>query len=126
MADKTLATFRIEPEEWESFKALATGSNSTASAILLRFIKSCLDAKQILSTSSTLNTNYSLDSIEALVDKRIKLSIDSIEALVDKRIEVNLDNIEVLIDKRIEASLAEVRSQLEAQLEELRGKSKAR
>ena len=107
MADKTLATFRIEPEEWESFKALATSNDSTASATLLQFIKSCLDAKQILSTSSTFNTNHSLDSIEALMDKRIKGS---------------LDNIEALMDKRIEESLAEVRSQLE----ELRGKSKAR
>ena len=37
-----------------------------------------------------------------------------------------VDNLESLIDKRIEESLAEVRSQLEAQLEELRGKLKAR
>ncbi|MDZ8227099.1 hypothetical protein [Nostoc sp. ChiVER01] len=37
-----------------------------------------------------------------------------------------VDNLESLIDKRIEESLAEVRSQLEAQLEELRGKLRAR
>ncbi|WP_375502725.1 hypothetical protein [uncultured Nostoc sp.] len=38
----------------------------------------------------------------------------------------NVDSIEELIDKRLEIGLTEVRSQLEAQLEELRGKLKAR
>jgi hypothetical protein len=100
MADKTLATFRIEPKKWELFKALATSNDSTASAVLLQFIDSCLDAKQILSTSSTFNANSSLDDIEALIDKRIEDSLA--------------------------AGLNELRSQLEAQLEELRGKLIAR
>ncbi|MBN3875148.1 MULTISPECIES: hypothetical protein [unclassified Nostoc] len=88
MADKILATFRIDPDKWESFKALTTSNGSTASAVLLQFVDNCLDANQIPSKSA----------------------------------HASLDNIEALIDKRIEESLAEVRSQLE----ELRGKSKAR
>ncbi|MEH1889547.1 MAG: hypothetical protein V7K92_08815 [Nostoc sp.] len=105
MADKILATFRIEPEKWELFKALATSNGSTASAAFLQFVDNCLDAKKIPSASSA---HISSDSIEALIDKRIE---DSIEALIDKRIENSLA-----------ASLGEVRSQLE----ELRGKLKAR
>jgi hypothetical protein len=38
----------------------------------------------------------------------------------------SVDNIEQLVDKRLEVALTQVRSQLEAQLEELRGKLKAR
>ncbi|MEH2399670.1 hypothetical protein [Nostoc sp.] len=108
MSDKTLATFRIEPQEWESFKALATSNGSTASAVLLQIIRNCLDANQIPSASSD---HISLDSIETLIDKRIEDSLGSIETLIDKRIE---DSLVV--------SLTEVRSQLE----ELRGKLKAR
>ncbi|WP_138496968.1 hypothetical protein [Nostoc sp. PA-18-2419] len=115
MADKTLATFRIEPEKWESFKALATSNDSTASAVLLQFIDNCLDAKKILSTSSTLNANYSLDNIEVLIDKRIE------EILTP-----SLDKTEALIDKRIEESLAASLTEVRSQLEELRGKLKAR
>ncbi|MEH2402260.1 hypothetical protein [Nostoc sp.] len=105
MADKVLATFRIEPEKWELFKALATSNGSTASAAFLQFVDNCLDANEILSASSA---HISTSSIEALIDKRIE---DSIEALIDKHIE-----------KSLAVSLTEVRSQLE----ELRGKSKAR
>ncbi|WP_375468109.1 hypothetical protein [uncultured Nostoc sp.] len=93
MADKILATFRIEPEKWELFKALATSNGSTASAAFLQFVDSCLDANEIPSASSA------------------HISPSRIEALIDKRIENSLA-----------VSLTEVRSQLE----ELRGKSKAR
>lgn len=97
MAEKTLGTFRIEPEKWERFKALASSSGTSASAVILQFIDNCLDSNNILSTTEG---------------------------------NANLDNLESLIDARIDASLAtrldEMRSQFEAQLEELRGKSKAR
>ncbi|MEH2279092.1 MAG: hypothetical protein V7K40_30990 [Nostoc sp.] len=119
MADKILATFRIEPEKWELFKALATSNNSTASAVLLQVVNDCLDNNQIPSTSGN---HAGLDKVEVLIDKRIEESLDKVKVLIDEHIEKNLA-----------ASLGEVRSQLEesfsevrSQLEELRGKSKAR
>ncbi|MEH1786453.1 MAG: hypothetical protein V7L23_12915 [Nostoc sp.] len=101
MADKILGTFRIEPDKWESFKALATSNGSTASAVIVQFIDNCLDTRQI---PSTYGDHSSLGKVEALIDKRIEESLA--------------------------ISISELRSQLETQLEarleELRGKLKAR
>ncbi|MEH2047521.1 GIY-YIG nuclease family protein [Nostoc sp.] len=101
-----LATFRIEPEKWKAFKSLATNQGTNASAVLNEFIDKCLAERRIPSDVSTLVGDDS--NLINLIDKRIE---DSIEALIDKRIENSLA-----------VSLGEVRSQLE----ELRGKSKAR
>lgn len=104
MKDKVLATFRLEPEKWESFKALAASHDSNASAILIQFIETCLDTNQLPSQTPPTQTP----------------STDT----------THLDNLEEMIDKRIDKRLDELRLQLEqqfqTQLEELRGKSKAR
>ena len=104
MTDKVLATFRIESEKWESFKALATSNGSNASAILTQFIETCLDTNQLPSQTSATQSPSNNDN--------------------------HLDKLEEMIDKRIDTRLEELRSQLEkqflAQLEQLQGKSKAR
>jgi len=119
--DKILATFRIDPEKWEAFKALASSSGKNASAFLLDFVDSCLDTNQMPSSKSDTNresvaTNIDvyLDSMDKRIDERLEAHLDSIEH--------RIDDVDKLIDKRID----EVRSQLEDQLEALRGKLKAR
>lgn len=72
MPDKSLATFRIEPEKWEAFKALATSNGSNASAVLIDFIETCLATNRIHIESSASTTNFNLDDINVLIDKRIK------------------------------------------------------
>lgn len=93
-----LATFRIEPEKWEAFKSLAANQGTSASAMLNDFIDQCLAEGRI--------------------------NFDAPAAVGN---DANLINF---IDARIDASLTtrldEMRSQFEAQLEELRGKLKAR
>lgn len=102
MADKTLATFRIDPEEWEAFKNAATSQGSNASALLTEFVRWYLAGNRL--DVATVPTPSHLDT-------SLQQRLDTIEQSLDE-----------LIDKRIEARLDAVRSQLE----ELRGKLKAR
>ncbi len=43
--EKTLATFRIENQKWEAFKAEARKNGSTASEVLLEFVNSYVEHK---------------------------------------------------------------------------------
>lgn len=94
MKDKTLATFRIEPEQWEAFKEMASSKGTNASAVLNELVSWYLAGNQVDSSDSNLDRN-----------------IDDIDDEIDKRIDEKLD-------KKLET--------LQAQLEELRGKLKAR
>jgi hypothetical protein len=79
MADKILATFRIDPDKWESFKELSANNGSSASAVILQFINNCLDTKQTPSSA-----HVSLDSLEFLIDKRIEASLAEVRSQLDE------------------------------------------
>lgn len=133
MADKTLATFRIEPEKWEKFKTLASSIDSTASAVLLQFIDSCLDANQI----SVPNTPIvALEELHKVIDNRLDIALNQVvdeqsvlRRLIDNRLELTLRQVmteysdsQKLTLNRLELALREVKEQQE----ELRGKLKTR
>lgn len=96
---KTLATFRIEEEDWESFKEAASAEGCTASDIFKGFVQWFLEGNR-------------LNVLAPKVDKPTSSHLD-------KSLEERIDKLERSIDERIAASLDSLRSQL---LEELRGK----
>lgn len=128
MADKILATFRIDPSEWEAFKNAATASGTNASALLIEFVRT-YPHKSVESPPKTTDSHLDTTENNCIDDSSPRL--DSIEARLDKIEDSSLDNVvSDLVEKRLEAYLDkridEVRSQFEAQLEALRGKLKAR
>lgn len=118
MTEKVLATFRIEASDWESFKNAAMAEGSNASEIMKEFVRWYLAGNRLESPTVITPTN---------LDNSVPERLDSLEQRLDKVANISLDEtITRCIDERIAASLDEVRSQFEAQLEELRGKLKAR
>ncbi|WP_019498337.1 hypothetical protein [Pseudanabaena sp. PCC 6802] len=87
----TLATFRIEEELWEKFKARAAVNRYSASALLLQYVEDFVDGRV---------------SLPALDQNTIDL---------ERRIDERLDNLEKRLDERIDI----IRSDLEAELKEV-------
>jgi hypothetical protein len=79
-----LATFKIDGNDWESFKALCEAQDSNASRTLIRFIGLAVANGKIdesfiakpQQSSSSQNIDNDIDSLEA----RLMDSIDSLEA----------------------------------------------
>jgi hypothetical protein len=74
-----LATFRIEPELWESFKAQARKNGKTASDVLIDFVQSYVEGggvigrampKAIASTETP-----QLDNLDSHIDERVAEAI---------------------------------------------------
>lgn len=105
MKDKTLATFRIEPEQWEAFKEMAANKGTNASAVLNELVSWYLAGNDVNTSSDHLDRD-----------------IDNIANEIDKRIDEKLGDIDERIYKRLEEKL----EAQQAQIEELRGKLKAR
>ena len=134
MPDKVLATFRIDPDEWEEFKSKASQDNSNASAMLLKLVRSYIANDPLSNTEpDTLPNNIDerlnrLDSIEqrlrmvadrmqlASTAPAVNLELDNVSKSLDERIQscLNqmgikpLEQIEEMIDARLKASLEEI------------------
>ena len=68
MTDKTLATFRIETEQWKAFQAKA----GNASTVLKDFVAAYLDGRVDIKPDGSIDTLANLDSkIEAILDERL-------------------------------------------------------
>jgi len=79
MSDKTLATFKIEPDQWEAFKSKASDSGSNASAMLKDFISAYLSGRIDLKQDGSIDTLASLDSkIEAVLDRVMAGKLDEV------------------------------------------------
>lgn len=63
--ESKLATFKIDPQLWDEFKAKASVNKSNASAVLKTFVE------QYLRGSLDPNLDGNLDSIEQHIDARI-------------------------------------------------------
>lgn len=100
MADKTLATFRIDPQDWEAFKSLASTEGSNASTLLLEFVRWRLAGNQISHPDPTPDSTTHLDNLDDKIDERIAARLDTV------------------IDKKLD--------ELRSQIDSLRGKLKAR
>ncbi len=87
MSDKTLATFKIDKPQWETFqeKAKATGSN--ASAVLKDFIDAYLDGRIDLKQDGSIDTFTGLDSkIEGCIDRVLGSRFDEVN---DRLVKLN-------------------------------------
>ena len=63
--ESKLATFKIDPQLWDEFKAKAIAHNSNASAVLKAFVEA------YVSDRVDLSIDANQDGIEALIDARI-------------------------------------------------------
>lgn len=123
---KALATFRTEREKWESFKTLCTANGTNASAVLNKYVNQCLANNQVnIEASSSTQP----DNVEQLLDERITSQLD--ECLTAKLEERGLtaENIKERLEEHtayLAQGLNMMIGELQAQLEELRGKLKAR
>lgn len=98
--DKTLATFRINPKQWEAFKAMASGEGSNASAILNDFVGWYLAGNRINQLDNNLDLN--LDAINEKIDKRIDEMLDNkLDTHIDKKLDEVLNELEELRGKLI-------------------------
>lgn len=61
-----LATFRVEPERWEAFKAQARKNGKTASDVLNEFVQSYIGDIPV-SDATRLGT----DNLDSLIDEKI-------------------------------------------------------
>lgn len=111
MADKTLATFRIDPQEWETFKNTASAEGTNASAVFTEFVRWYNSGNRLGNSTAFADTN---------LDKTIDKRLDIIEQRLDDR-GLKPEIIKEQLEEH-SATLNELRSQLE----ELRGKSIAR
>ena len=85
MNDKTLATFKIEPDQWEAFKSKANDSGSNASAMLKDFISAYLSGRIDLKQDGSIDTLTGLDSkIEAVLDRVMGGRLDEVTAQLGK------------------------------------------
>lgn len=117
MTEKTLATFRIDPSEWDNFKGAAMAVGSNASALLTEFVHWFVAGNRLSPTVVTP------DPTPTHLDNSVQKRLDGLEEYIDK-LPASLDE---LIDQRIEERLASSLGEMRSHLEELqRGKSKAR
>lgn len=85
MSDKTLATFKIEPDKWEAFKQQATEAGSNASAMLKDFIDAYLDGRIEVKPDGSIDTETNLDGrIEAVLERLIPRYVPSLEGFNEK------------------------------------------
>lgn len=115
MADKTLATFRIDPQEWEAFKNMAAASGSNASAVLTEFVRSYLAPNSQSPTPSPQPLH--LDNLDTAIDERLDKVLDD-RGLKPEIIKEQLEQHTAYLASGLNATMSELRSQLE----ELRGK----
>lgn len=80
MAEKILATFRIDSEVWQKFKAKCESEGQSASARLNDYILQSLDMQA---------SRQSIHNIDNCIDARINAYIDS---NLDSRIDAYIDN----------------------------------
>ncbi|MEM9925115.1 MAG: hypothetical protein AAF915_15415 [Cyanobacteria bacterium P01_D01_bin.50] len=96
--DKTLATFRVEPKQWEAFKTMASDESSNASAVLNDFVAWYLAGNRINKTDNNIDNN--LDKIHEHIDKRIYETLDKkLDERIDKKLDVVMKELEELREK---------------------------
>lgn len=115
MADKTLATFRIDHQEWEAFKNMAAASGSNASAVLTEFVRSYLAPNSQCPTPNPQPLH--LDNLDTAINERLDKVLDD-RGLKPEIIKEQLEEHTAYLASGLNATMSELR----LQLEELRGK----
>jgi hypothetical protein len=122
MADKTLATFRLDPALWSAFKNMAAASGSNASAVLTEFVRSYLAPQPINESTAPI------PNPQPPTPNSQPLHLDNLDTVIDERLDKVLDDRGLkpeIIALQLEEHTATL-NELHKQLEELRGKLKAR
>ena len=83
--NKTLATFRLNVELWEAFKAEAVKNGTNASAVLIAYCKDYISGVSRQVSSNCIDENTST---------------------------IDIGNLDNCIDKRVQDAVAEARAQL--------------
>ena len=126
-ADK-LASFRVDSQLWEQFQGHAKSQNTTATALLISYIKSVIHTSNVITSNPVVNTSseiidpsLSIQDIDTRIDGKIKLSIQNINTLsiqdIDNRIAESI--ADGGIGEAIAASYAGMMAQFNGLLDEL-------
>lgn len=94
--NKTLATFRLDAQLWEAFKAEAAKNGTNASALLLAYCRDYVSGESRQVSSS-----------------RIDKCIDEVSPRID------IDNLDERIDRQVQDAMAEARAELVSQTSHL-------
>lgn len=78
-----LATFRIEPDLWESFKAQARKNGKTASDVLTDFVQSYVEGGGAIA-STEIPSPSQIDNLESRIDERVVEVITPIQKQLDE------------------------------------------
>ena len=97
-----LASFRVDNELWEAFKAIAGDRGTSASCLLVDFIESVVSNRDCIDNSAML----SIQEAER-IDEKIKLSIQKIEECIDEKIKLSIQKIEDKLVEKIKLSIQE-------------------
>jgi hypothetical protein len=122
MADKTLATFRLDPALWEAFKNMAAASGSNASAVLTEFVRSYLAPQPVNESAAPVpNTQLPIPNSQSAY-------LDNLDGIIDERLDnrgLKPETIKEQLEEHTSAIATGLNAQiseLKEQLEELRGK----
>lgn len=118
-----LATFRIDEDLWGKFKDIAKTNRTNASALIVGYIESVVNAGEVVDfgVAGQGIDSLSIQNIDKLIDERIKsvqdidsLSIQQIDLRIDERIKCLQQSTNSLsvqdIDKRIDEKLGGIES----------------
>lgn len=83
--NKTLATFRLDVQLWEAFKAEAVKNGTNASAVLIAYCRDYVSGASRQLSSRCIDENTST---------------------------IDIDNLDICIDKRVQDAVAEARDQV--------------
>lgn len=109
-----LATFKVDENNWEAFKAICDGQGIPASRALTGFISSTIEAGKVDESllpkpKSSQNIDIDIDSLEARLMDRL---MDRLMARLDDRLSGELQPQPPTIDPDIEARLDAMESAL--------------
>lgn len=88
MTEKTLATFRVDAEQWQAFKAKAAENGVNATSLFLQWIEMYLDgnldstSQRIDGTAQRIDNN--LDSVLSCIDERLDSAISPLQQQIDQ------------------------------------------
>ena len=91
MVDKTLATFKVDPAQWELFKARCAELDSNATKTILNLIDGFLDGR--ISLAPNIQES-DIKLIDERLDERIGLAIAPLKAQMEE-VQANLGKFRV-------------------------------
>ncbi len=82
-----LATFRVDDEDWQKFQEIARTQGTSASALLVNFIRSSIVSGVMPNHQDSSVVENAIQTKLASIDERIENAIQAKLADIDERIE---------------------------------------